>query len=520
MLTIVPPTDTPLRDVGSASTPDISPDGSAVLYNATNGLFVRRLDSLTPTLVSANGGDSFWSADSTSVFFSSQGALVRIRLPDGAPEVVAQLPGFTRSGSANADGAILISSLQHLYLLEAPGGEFKKLEVPDSWVETYPEFLPNGKDFLYSQRNSGIHLASIEDGKIVNSVKLMDNDNQASYTPAGGGRIVFVRNNNLYSQTLDLSQRKLVGESQLILEGVGSIASHSANRADFSVSRSGTVVWRPGRAASSQVTTFDRTGKVIGTTGPPLVAFTLSLSPDGTRLLAAGGSSTLLLNVGQPGSQGLGPTEFNAWLPDGAGIVGFGRTETILTRPLAGGDIVELGPFSQVKDGSLLDLSPDGTQMLYSGLGALRVKQLAGSPREREPRVLVETGVSDARFSPDGHWIVFNQNGLFVQPFPGPGLRRQIAPGGTNPLWRGDGREILFLGSGGVSSIPVQWTGGEPQFGAPTLLFQASGVLRRPVGSYTGSIPWAVPRDGSRIYWLQGADQPGSNMIDVRTNAV
>ncbi len=529
-LSIVPPVDKPLPEVGALSaTPLISPDGSAVLYRAAGGLYARPLDALTQTLAPGSeraSNQPCWSADSASVLYPAGGQLMRVRLPDGAPQAIAPLPGFTRGCGTRADGAVLISPSGRLQLLEASGGELQALPLPELEPVRYPEFLPNGKDFLFSSRDSGIYLASLEGGRILNPVRLMENPNQASYTPAGGGRILFVRDDNLYAQALDLDQRKLAGESRLIQEGIGSIASDSENSADFSVSRSGTLAWRPGRAASSRVTTFDREGKVVGTAGPPLVAYTLSLSPDGTRLLATGGRSSLLLDVGQPGSQDLGGKWFS-WFPDGSALLGDGvdLSGKLLKRPLAGGEIVDLGTHSLVDDGVIQDVSPDGTQILYAGgrgdQQGLLVRPLGGTPDSGEPRLLAargDAGIANAKFSPDGRWVVYVQGGLYVQPFPGPGLRRQIAPGGADPLWRGDGREILARAAGGAVSIPVNWVGGEPQFGTPQLLFR--DVFRFPVGLFGTATPWAVSRDGSEIYWLQGVEQPGSNVIHVRTNAV
>ena len=537
-MSILPPPDKRLASVGDLSaTPLISPDGMAVLYVAggggSGGLYMRRLDSLSATLVPTEKATNqpCWSADSASVIYPTQSGLLRVRLPDGAPETMGPFPGIraTRGCSANANGAILISAVsqysdrQSLFLLPAPGSEFQELTLPKLGSLWYPEFLPNGKDFLFSVRDSGVYLASLEGGKVVNPVRLMENPHQASYTPAGEGSLLFVRDDNLYAQKLDLGQRKLVGESRLIQEGIGSIVNKSEISAEFSVSRSGTIAWRPGKAASSQVTTFDRTGKVLGTSGPDVVAFNLSLSPDGTKLLAMGGESTLLLNAGQPGSQDLDGSWFS-WFPDGSGILGIDG-EKIMKRLITGGETVDLGSPTPVIY-QARDLSPDGTQLLYlggrNGEKGLLAWPLGGTAENRKATLLAPSGntfISHARFSPDGRWIVYEQDGLYVQPFPGPGLRRQIGPPGIMPLWRGDGREILEVAPAGVMSIPVTWVRGEPQFGAPTPLFPLK-VLRAPVGSFAAAIPWTVSRDGSRIYWLQGVEQPDSNVIDVRTNAV
>jgi hypothetical protein len=409
-------------------------------------------------------------------------------------------------------------------ILPASRGEFQKLALPGLGKPMHPEFLPNGRDFLFSVSASGVYLASLEGGKIVNLVRLMENAHQASYTPAGGGSILFVRGDNLYAQSLDLRRRRLAGESRLIQEGIGSIANQSDNSADFSVSRSGAIAWRPGHAASSQVTSVDRTGNVIGTTGPSSGAFNLSLSPDGTQLLASGGASTLLLTVGQPGSQAFQGDWF-AWSADGSEIFGIDGQE-VTKRSLTRADAVVVGRLPP-DDFGVRDLSPDGTQLLYAsgihGEGGLLALPLGGSAQNLKPALLAPgepTVIMHARFSPDGHWIVYSQDGLYVQPFPGPGLRRQIGPNGI-PFWRGDGREIIELGRDGFVSITVSWAQGEPRFGTPTVLFSSKG-MRPPSGSFASATSWAVSRDGSRIYWLRGEEQPGwpPGVIDVRTNAV
>ena len=111
----------------------------------------------------------------------------------------------------------------------------------------------------------------------------MKNATAARYTPAGGGRLLFVRNDNLYAQTLNRTARKLEGEPELVQQRVAS--SPAFHVAHFSVSRTGVVAWRPGTAGLSQVTIFDRQGREIGTAGSPTVVQTLRLAPDETRLL-------------------------------------------------------------------------------------------------------------------------------------------------------------------------------------------------------------------------------------------
>jgi hypothetical protein len=102
---------------------------------------------------------------------------------------------------------------------------------------------------------------------------------------------------------------------------------------------------------------------------------------------------------------------------------------------------------------------------------------------------------------------------LFVQAYPGPGGRRQIAPDAKFPVWRADGKEILYFTPEGLMSITVENRGGELKFGDPHLLFAG---LRRAPGAVHISTPLAVSRDGSQIFWLKGPEQPDPNLVNVR----
>ena len=59
------------------------------------------------------------------------------------------------------------------------------------------------------------------------------------------------------------------------------------------------------------------------------------------------------------------------------------------------------------------------------------------------------------RVSPDGRWVAYqsNQSGsaeVYIELFPQGGGRVPVsAGGGTQPLWRGDGRELYYVDPGG-----------------------------------------------------------------------
>ena len=197
----------------------------------------------------------------------------------------------------------------------------------------------------------------------------MKNATAARYTPAGGGRILFVRNDNLYAQTLNRTARKLEDEPELVQQSVAS--SPAFHRAHFSVSRTGGMAWRPGTAGLSQVTIFDRQGKEIGTAGSPAVVQMLKLAPDETRLLLGYNYTAWLLEPGRPGrlqlEQGSLTTLFS---PDGpSSSMQFpptgGIVLRVVERPVTGeGTARELARPPGLR--RLEDISPDGKTLLFS----------------------------------------------------------------------------------------------------------------------------------------------------------
>jgi Tol biopolymer transport system component len=231
--------------------------------------------------------------------------------------------------------------------------------------------------------------------------------------------------------------------------------------------------------------------------------------------------------VGQPGRFDLGASpRWTLWSPDGSKFIGWEQGKIAERSVNGSGEVRELGEGERQQQ----DLSPDGKQLLsISATGREIISQaLEGTAEQRMPKVVVgassgELVVSPA-VSPDGHWIVYEvdsgdrqSGGIFVQPFPGPGLRRQIVATPGLVQWSRNGKELLYESRGGIYSVNVDNVSGELRFGAPVLLF--SGV-RVPPGLNNAHRPLAVSRDGLRIFWPQAVEQPGSNVIQIKTHGV
>jgi Tol biopolymer transport system component len=148
-------------------------------------------------------------------------------------------------------------------------------------------------------------------------------------------------------------------------------------------------------------------------------------------------------------------------------------------------------------------VSPDGRSLVFTehglvGAGALvRLSLSSGSVVP-----LVDQAVA-GQVSPDGKWIAY-QSGVsgpwevYVQPFPGPGPRRQISTtGGSSPLWSRDGRQVYFSA---LDAMMVADVTSGPSFSSsvPRVLF--SGRFRRALNANTA---YSQSADGRRFLLVQ-----------------
>ena len=106
------------------------------------------------------------------------------------------------------------------------------------------------------------------------------------------------------------------------------------------------------------------------------------------------------------------------------------------------------------------------------------------------------SNASDGKFSPDGHWLLYNDDAsgeVYITPFPGPGARIAVSSrGGGDPRWRGDGQELFYVSDDmSVVSVQVQESAKDFRVISSTKLFRLQ--LPYNVGFYD------VTRDGKRF---------------------
>ncbi len=197
------------------------------------------------------------------------------------------MAGNPTGGSWNAEGTILYtpSVTSPLWRIPAAGGEptaVTQLETPGQTAHRYPQFLPDGRLFLFSVQGTpdtaGIYLGSLDGGA---PARLTTADSGAQLLPPD--RVIFVQSGTLVSRRLDLVGRALTGDPVTLADRVG---VDTFARGGFGVSAAGPLAYRAGDGAARQLTWFDRQGKTVGVAGEPDASALQNpeLSPEGRRV--------------------------------------------------------------------------------------------------------------------------------------------------------------------------------------------------------------------------------------------
>jgi len=271
---------------------------------------------------------------------------------------------------------------------------------------------------------------------------------------------------------------------------------------EFSVSAEGKLVFMAGDAAiSRQLQWYDRNGKLLGTLGENDQYKGVSISRDGSRIVAdtisvkeskilildARGTRTLMT---VNNSFGASPT----WSADGREIYFISNPngpQDIYVRAADGsGEPREVVKFEKNVLGALfLAVSPDGKYLAYTAIvdpprgNDIYTVALSG---DRKPQPFLNTFARETApaFSPDGKWLAYEADGtgrneVYITPFPGGGARYQISTGGgERPVWRRDGKEIYYREGLRVMAVEVKARAGSLELSAPTPLFElAAGNL-------------------------------------------
>ena len=497
----------------------LSPDGRLLAFTTGRRLWIRSFDTLQAlALPGTEGADRmFWSPDSQFIAFFAQGKLKKIAASGGPVQILCNAPE-AYGGTWNRDGVIVLplSLTSGLFKVFASGGD--PVPVAQTSASTpavqarFPEFLPDGRHFLYSggdlggdkQRRS-IYYGSLDGTPPIRL--LPDLISNATYVQAAGtagqavvqdGYLLFRRGEALMAQRFNPTRVSLTGDASPVAEKVGGDVLWTA----FSVSENGMLVYAPSADATVQMSWKDRTGKQVGLFGQPGTYDNFRLAPDEKRIAFANSPS------GNSGNRDVWVLDsvrgvisrltFDPaiddppmWSPDGLRVVWASNRSGLFdlyVKSANGAGPEQLLVKMGAPAGWPEDWSRDGRFIIYQIPGTKTGQDIWIAPQASEgaegkpfPYLQSQFDEKHGRFSPDGRWVAYtsNESGreeVYVQSFPRSGSRLQISTGGgREPQWRKDGTEVFYISEDRtLVAVPVKFTSSasEPlQLGQPKPLF-------------------------------------------------
>ena len=381
----------------------ISPDGREVVFVALadgrSALWLRPLNADRPQPIPGTDGASFpfWSPDGRFIGFFADGYLQRVEIGGGAVErLAAATSGW--GGTWNRDGTLLFAPNRTSAIVSlAPSGAtptpVTRVERPQQQGHSSPEFLPDGRHFLYFAQGTpdarGIYLGELGN---LTARRLLYADAKGVYVSSG--YLLFVRGSTLYAQPFNVSRLELSGAPFVVAESV--MADAGTNWTALSASVAGPIAYRLGGGPESQLVWFDRSGNRLQTIGERHrpAAWSPSISPDQRRVAmyrAADGNTdiwVLDMDRGVPSRFTFDAAFDNTpiWSPDGVSIVfASGRDGPLnLYRKVVTGAADESPVLSSDRNKVPNDWSRDGRFLLYRVTGDESSYDLYALPMEGE----------------------------------------------------------------------------------------------------------------------------------------
>jgi Tol biopolymer transport system component/predicted Ser/Thr protein kinase len=521
----------------------VSPDGHWIAFTATRPggqrlLWLRALESTEarPLAGTEGAGTPFWSPNSQFIAFFAQGKLKTIDLLGGPPQTLSD--GFAGGGGSwSRTGDILFTRDIWGTIVRVPavGGRVIPVTRLDErrgdQRHAWPQFLPDGRRFLYRvsrKMASGIYLGSVDADLSADQPVVTTNSNVVLWP----GHLLFAQGHTLFAQPFDSKSVRFTGEAVPITELLAQ--NPITTRAHLSASDSGIVIFQA--MAPTQLIWRDRRGRSLGTFGPRGVLTEHALAPNSDRVIVSRfdprtGTSGLWMSDSVRDVDTLiklDATSDNTqpvWSPNGRQIVfGSGRSSErmLYEMDLSGSNAVPL--LAILRTAGATDWSQDGqflvVEMANTNSGwDLWLLPMTG---DRKLRSFLQTSFNErlGRVSPDRRWMAYvsDESGaweVYVRSLSSVGEKWHVSrQGGTEPRWRGDGKELYYIASGGeLMAVPIQ-TADRFVAGPPETLFQTASTMSLDLVRNH----FDVTRDGQRFLFNEPIRRPGSQAITVLVN--
>jgi Tol biopolymer transport system component len=524
----------------------LSPDGRLLAFVGTGPgsvrrLWIRSLDASLPRVFDRTDGASswpFWSPDSRVVVFAANGFLMKLEVSAGTVERFIRLPEESPpvpfvTGSWSSDGTILFSigGPTGLYRVPASGGTAALITKLDSGrgdqYHSWPQLLDGGRFLFYVRTNdpatNGVYAGSLT----ASDTKLVVASSARGVYAAG--TLLWAIEERLVAQPFDAANSRLSGESVTL---VPSIYQGAGRTPAFWASETA-LVYAVGSSGQRQFRWFDRTGTALQPVGPAGLYGGFDLSADGSRLaievMKDGPTirstiSTLDTLTGVMAPLTTGDLNDNDPRFNSAGDIAFarntGQAPGIVRVDRTGANPTLLLPRDKRSVIWLEDLAADGRSLVFRSSADRDAWELNPGTQNTRRLTQAKEPVEQVQLSPDSHWIAYNsaesgRSEAYVSSVATAGRRWQVSiDGGVQPLWRGDSRELYYLGlDAGLYAVEIRMDGDELKAGRPQLLFRSPlTVISAVVEQYR------VNADGTRFLLCTSLASPQREPLRMLLN--
>ena len=470
----------------------ISPDGTNIVFNANNQIYIRRLDAAESVPIPGTQGTGvqtpFFSTDGRWVaFFSVETReLKRIPVDGGVAVTICRSPAGAPAGnfgaSWTADNQILFATQEGVFRVSANGGTPQKIaDLKPGETVHGPRMLPDGDHLLLTvttatgaDRWDKAHIIAQSLSSGARTV-LIEGGADGRYLDTG--HIIYAVGTTLFAVPVNVQSLRILGAPVTIVRNVRRSAVPAVNTADafVAISKSGDLAYIPVAPDSSINVSVDLSGRLTPLPDTGLRA--VRVSPDGSQMVAIHGDAWWIYSLTRRAAPRRlaaadGANTNALWTPDGTRIIFRSRRESGPGMFWQRADGIGSADLLLGIEGAPVAWSRDGKTLFY-----IFERQMWSWRRGEEPRSLASIDSRYASLSPDGQWVAFHtyEHGRaipYLQSLSNPGARFQISPdGGHAPLWSPDGRKLFYV-SGATNSlmaVDVQTT--------PTVAFGEAVVL-------------------------------------------
>jgi serine/threonine protein kinase len=540
----------------------ISPDGSRIAFSPSvggssdeTGLWLRSLASLpTQKLPGTEGANRpFWSPDGRTLGFITPDGVKKLDLGAGQGSVQRVTPFtgyFFGGGALNQHGVVLFQPDQTgrgLYQVAASGGKpspaTKINPARCEIAHRYPQFLPDGRHFLYwvwsaSEENTGVYIGSLDQKEKMMQEPLLRTWREAHY--AEPGYLLFLQGTALVARPFDPDKLTFTGDPRPLPEHLG-LQFNWTGQATFSSSSNGLLVYQEARPQlPARLVLVGRAGNQLRTIEAPPGSGSPSFDPSERNVVVFAEDENavedlwridLERGVSSRITAGGASNRDPVWSPDGRRIAFRSNRNGVydLFAKNADGSGEEELLFKSPHTKFLWSWSMDGRFLVYDEVDPISkfrrdiwVRPLQG---DRKPIPFLRTGfntiegtLSPVRDDQGNLWMAYDSNEtgsaeIYLREFlpgapSGPvGANLRIsANGGVLPVWRKDGRELFYLQERALMAVDVK-LGSMPQIGVPHKLFDAPSIDS-----------FAVFGNGQRFLLIESAVAPPPAKIDVVLN--